>query len=79
MPPSDWDGVFKQAKELGLNCIQTYVTWSQHEHKRGEVSWEGYADLPRFIDLAAANDLYVVVRIGPYICGEYFFGGLPVW
>ena len=48
-------------------------------HKRGEISWEGYADLPRFIDLAAANGLYVVVRIGPYICGEYFFGGLPVW
>ena len=44
-----------------------------------QVSWEGYADLPRFIDLAAANGLYVVVRIGPYICGEYFFGGLPVW
>ena len=31
VPPSDWDGVFKQAKALGLNCIQTYVTWSQHE------------------------------------------------
>lgn len=37
-----------------------------------------YADLPRFIALAGQNGLSVVVRIGPYICGEYYFGGTRV-
>lgn len=21
----------------------------------------------------------MVVRIGPYVCGEYYFGGIPIW
>ena len=33
----------------------------------------------RFIELAAENELYVVLRIGPYICGEYYYGGIPLW
>ena len=32
-----------------------------------------------FIEKAHSLGLYVTVRIGPYICGEYYFGGLPVW
>ena len=55
-------------QELGLNCIQTYVIWSEHEPvPGGDLRWEGYRDLNRFIDLAAANDLKVVLRLGPYI------------
>ena len=91
VPPKDWDHVFKLAKSLGLNCIQTYVFWNEHEKLQGQIDWGdsnnqaggelmfGYNDIMRFIDLAAENDLYVVVRIGPYICGEYYFGGLPLW
>lgn len=41
VPPSDWDSVFKTAKEMGLNCIQTYVIWNLHEHKQGNISWTG--------------------------------------
>ncbi|CAB9530173.1 Beta-galactosidase [Seminavis robusta] len=79
IPPSDWNNVFQMAKELGLNCIQTLVIWSEHEPEPNKFNWEGYGDLVKFIDLAAAHDLYVVVRIGPYICGEYYFGGIPLW
>jgi hypothetical protein len=31
VPPEDWDRVFKMAKEMGLNTIQTYVFWNFHE------------------------------------------------
>jgi hypothetical protein len=59
----------------------------QHEHTRGNLSWDRLHDdqlvdsnnLPKFIQQAAANDLFVSVRIGPYVCGEYQFGGIPVW
>ncbi|KAK5977422.1 Glycosyl hydrolase family 35 [Trichostrongylus colubriformis] len=33
----------------------------------------------RFFELAAQNELAVIVRPGPYICGEWENGGLPYW
>lgn len=80
--PSEWDAVFRLAKDLGLNAIQTYVFWSAHEPRlsdRGHAHWDGAADLVAFIRLAEKNGLYVTLRIGPYVCGEYNFGGIPVW
>jgi hypothetical protein len=56
VPPSDWESIFQLAKELGLNCIQTVVIWSQHEPTRGTFSWEGYGDLNRFIELAVSTN-----------------------
>ena len=78
----EWERVFELAVELGLNTVQTYVFWNAHEavaKQVGNASWAGRANLPRFIQLAAKHGLWVVVRIGPYICGEYYFGGIPVW
>ena len=77
--PADWDRVFKLAVELGLNTIQTLVFWSQNEREKGVLDWSGQGNLTRFIRLAQANGLYVAVRVGPYICGEYAWGGLPTW
>eukprot|EP00730_Choanoeca_flexa_P008508 TRINITY_DN12498_c0_g2_i8.p1 TRINITY_DN12498_c0_g2~~TRINITY_DN12498_c0_g2_i8.p1 ORF type:complete len:877 (+),score=175.89 TRINITY_DN12498_c0_g2_i8:2-2632(+) len=79
VPRSDWDGVMKMAKAMGLNTIQGYFMWNFHEHSRGNITWEGQADLSAFMELAKANDLMVTLRIGPYVCGEYYAGGLPLW
>eukprot|EP01051_Picozoa_sp_SAG22_P024379 SAG22_NODE_6734_length_818_cov_1.000000_1_plen_247_part_10 len=78
----EWERVLLLAREMGLNTIQTYVFWNAHETTRSQVGngdWTGRKDLPRFIQLAAKHGLWVTVRIGPYICGEYYFGGIPVW
>jgi len=48
------------------------VFWNAHETDAtdvGNATWEGRANLPRFISLAASHGLWVDVRIGPYICG----------
>ena len=37
------------------------------------------ADLNKFVQTAADNGLYVTLRIGPYVCAEYYYGGIPVW
>eukprot|EP00041_Stephanoeca_diplocostata_P024159 m.605106 g.605106 ORF g.605106 m.605106 type:complete len:933 (-) comp22463_c5_seq2:159-2957(-) len=80
VPVSDWPRLFTMAKNMGLNTIQTYVMWNFHEHKRGELVWDtDRANLKLFIQQAHEAGLYVVVRIGPYICGEYYFGGIPIW
>ena len=80
--PSDWNKTFALASELGLNTIQTYVAWNFHEphlRDRNNATWTGRANLSKFIEAAASNGLYVNLRIGPFICGEYYFGGIPLW
>lgn len=37
------------------------------------------ADLNYFIQMAAEEDLYVILRPGPYICAERDMGGFPYW
>ena len=77
--PEDWDRVFQLAREMGINTIQTYFMWNFHEPHRGNWSWTGRRDLSAFIRAAAKRDLEIILRIGPYVCGEYYFGGIPTW
>ena len=39
----------------------------------------GNRDLLRFLKNAADANLWVNLRIGPYVCAEWNYGGLPVW
>ena len=59
--------------------MQTYVFWNGHQHKPGDWYFEGQYDLRRWIGAAAAHGLFVNLRIGPYICAEWDYGGFPVW
>ncbi|KAJ8763332.1 hypothetical protein K2173_002215 [Erythroxylum novogranatense] len=77
--PEMWEGLIQKAKDGGLDAIDTYVFWNLHEPSPGNYNFEGRNDLVRFIKLAHRAGLYVHLRIGPYICGEWNFGGFPVW
>ena len=77
--PDTWDDIFLKMKALGCNCVETYCAWNMHEKIPGEYDFTGRLDLARFIRTAAAHDLMVIVRPGPYICAEWEFGGLPWW
>jgi beta-galactosidase len=77
--PSDWPRVLSLAAEANFNVIQTYVTWDEHEATEGTISWSGRNNITAFVSLAQSHGLNVVVRIGPYICGEHFNGGIPLW
>lgn len=63
-------------RAAGLNAVTTYVEWSLHNPKYGNYTWDGMADLERFIQLAVQEDLYVILRPGPYICAERDFVSL---
>ncbi|KAE8658175.1 Beta-galactosidase [Hibiscus syriacus] len=67
------------AREGGLDVIQTYVFWNAHEPSPGNYYFEDRYDLVRFIKVVQQAGLYVHLRIGPYICAEWNFGGFPVW
>ena len=78
--PEMWDHIFKEMVKDGLNAVEIYVFWNIHEFKRGQTyDFTGPANLPLFIEKAAKAGLFVNLRIGPYVCAEWNYGGLPVW
>lgn len=80
VPQSDWYDILLKLKRSGFNTVQTYVFWNYHEPEEGvfDFSSEGH-DLGAFLDTARALGLYAIVRVGPYICGEWENGGFPNW
>ncbi|XP_065849772.1 beta-galactosidase 15-like [Euphorbia lathyris] len=74
-----WPDLIKKSKEGGLDAIETYVFWNAHEPVRREYDFTGNLDLVRFIKTVQDAGLYAVLRIGPYVCAEWNYGGLPVW
>lgn len=77
--PEYWRDRLLKLKACGLNTLETYIPWNLHEPKEGEFSFEGIADIERFIGIADELGLYVIIRPSPYICAEWEFGGLPSW
>ncbi|KAF9688768.1 hypothetical protein SADUNF_Sadunf01G0022500 [Salix dunnii] len=74
-----WPDLIKKSKEGGLDAIETYVFWDSHEPARREYDFSGNLDLIRFLKTVQDEGLYAVLRIGPYVCAEWNYGGFPVW
>ncbi|NP_001265904.1 beta-galactosidase 5-like precursor [Cicer arietinum] len=77
--PEMWEDLIQKAKVGGLDVIDTYVFWNVHEPSPSNYNFEGRYDLVRFIKTVQKVGLYVHLRIGPYVCAEWNFGGFPVW
>ncbi|KAF9884549.1 hypothetical protein FE257_001494 [Aspergillus nanangensis] len=79
VPRELWDDRMEMARAMGLNTIFSYIYWDQLEPQQGNHSTDGKNDIAAWIKAAEAHDLKVVLRPGPYICGEHDYGGLPFW
>ncbi|KAK7291786.1 hypothetical protein RIF29_07206 [Crotalaria pallida] len=77
--PEMWPSLIQKAKEGGLDAIETYVFWDSHEPTRRVYDFNGNNDLIRFLKTIQEAGLYSVIRIGPYVCAEWNYGGIPVW
>ncbi|MCX4682859.1 beta-galactosidase [Kitasatospora purpeofusca] len=77
--PAQWADRLHKARLMGLNTVETYVPWNLHQPRPEQFLLDGGLDLPRFVELAAAEGLHVLLRPGPYICAEWEGGGLPSW
>jgi hypothetical protein len=64
-------------KALGLNGITMYVAWNYHEEVEGQI--HNLKDVTDFLDIAHEENMLVLFRPGPYICGEWELGGFPSW
>ncbi|XP_057375258.1 beta-galactosidase-1-like protein 2 [Daphnia carinata] len=84
--PTQWRDRLRKLRAIGANTVETYMPWNLHEPRRGEYDFsEGQNDMSAFlnvtafVEMAQQEDLFVILRPGPYICSEWEFGGLPSW
>ncbi|KAH9300796.1 hypothetical protein KI387_012379, partial [Taxus chinensis] len=74
-----WPDLIAKSKAGGLDVIETYVFWNLHEPEPRQYNFEGGNDLVRFLKTIQEAGLYAHLRIGPYACAEWNYGGFPVW
>ncbi|WP_243039668.1 beta-galactosidase [Dyella sedimenti] len=78
IPVDYWDHRIQMAKAMGLNTIALYLMWNALESEPGVFDLDsGNRNFTRFIQRCAAHGMWVYLRPGPYICGEWDYGGLP--
>ena len=77
--PDSWSSTLQKVVSSGFNSVQVSVPWNLHEPEKGKFNFNGIANVTRFIELCAFYNLFVVLRPGPFIGGEWEFGGLPYW
>ncbi|KAM7287541.1 beta-galactosidase-like [Ixodes scapularis] len=79
VPRAYWKDRLHKMRMAGLNTIASYVEWSGHEPQPGKLNFVDNYDLVEFCKEAQREDLLVILRVGPYICGERDNGGFPSW
>ena len=75
-PKELWCDRMLKLKLAGFNTIETYVFWNYHEPIEGQVDM---TELEEFIRLVKELGLWMILRIGPYVCAEWDAGGFPHW
>lgn len=77
--PSLWRDVLQKLRAHGHNAVSVPVPWNHHSPAPGTYDFTGVRDLNLFLNTAAEERLYVVLRPGPYLGADVDAGGLPGW
>ena len=76
IPHEYWKHRMQMLKAMGLNTVATYVFWNLHEPEPDKWDFSGDKNLREFIKTAQEEGLHVILRVGPYACAEWEFGGI---
>ncbi|MET9632656.1 beta-galactosidase [Lentzea sp. NPDC006480] len=80
IPRPHWRHRVRMAKAMGMNTIALYVMWNFVEEKEGVFDFTtDRRDVAAFIRLCQSEGMWVLLRPGPYVCGEWDLGGLPAY
>jgi beta-galactosidase len=80
IPREYWRHRIQMAKAMGCNTIAAYIFWNYHESKPGVFDFKSEnRDVAEFIKICQQENMWVLLRPGPYVCAEWDFGGLPAW
>lgn len=80
IPAEYWKHRIQMIKAMGCNTVACYIMWNYHETEPGKFDYEtGNKNLEKFIQTVQEEGMYLLFRPGPYVCGEWDFGGLPAY
>lgn len=84
VPRSYWRDRLRKLRAAGFNAVETYIAWNLHEYQSGVFDFGGggsemsdFLYIEEFLQTAKEEDLFVIMRSGPFICAEFEFGGYP--
>ncbi|MDP4130432.1 MAG: beta-galactosidase [Bacteroidota bacterium] len=78
VPAEYWRQRIKMAKAMGCNTIAAYIFWNYHETEPGRFDFQtGNKNISRFLQICKEENMWVIMRPGPYVCAEWDFGGIP--
>jgi beta-galactosidase len=78
-PRKYWKETLYKMKSGGVEIVSIYAIWIHHEEIEGEYDFSGNRDLRSFVLLCKECELYLILRIGPWVHGEVRNGGFPDW
>lgn len=76
---SFWEESLRKIKAGGIEIVSTYVIWIHHEEEEEVFRFDGCRNLGKFLELCRKTELFVFLRLGPFVHGEVRNGGLPDW
>ncbi|KFY11897.1 hypothetical protein V491_07003 [Pseudogymnoascus sp. VKM F-3775] len=79
IPSEYWRDRLSMARAMGLNTIFSYIFWNDLERSPGAWDFTGNNDIKKYFQIAQEEGLNIILRPGPYICGEREWGGFPAW
>ncbi|MEO8711816.1 MAG: beta-galactosidase family protein, partial [Parafilimonas sp.] len=78
IPYEYWKQRIEMAKAMGCNTIAVYIFWNYQEASPGVFDFStGNHNIAEFIKICKEENMWVLLRPGPYVCAEWDFGGLP--
>jgi beta-galactosidase len=78
IPEQYWKHRIQMAKAMGCNSISAYIFWNYHESEEGVYDFStGNRNIAEFIRLVQDEDMWLILRPGPYVCAEWELGGIP--
>ena len=78
IPSEYWRHRIRMAKAMGCNTISAYIFWNYHESEEGVYDFTtGNHNIGEFIKIVQEEDMWLILRPGPYVCAEWELGGIP--
>ena len=78
IPAEYWKHRIQMAKAMGCNTVSAYIFWNYHESEEGVFDFTtGNRNLAEFMKLVQEEEMWLIIRPGPYVCAEWEFGGIP--
>ncbi len=78
IPHEYWRQRIEMAKAMGCNTIAVYIFWNYQEASPGVFDFTSTNhNIAEFIKICQQENMWVLLRPGPYVCAEWDFGGLP--